>query len=496
MATGLHPKPTFSPYRRWAIGLHVFVLALVVLSVVVMVNYISQDYFLRFHTSTRTRIELSQRTLGLLHSITNRVKITLYYDTQDEQSLFSTVSDLLAEYKLQNPLISVEVVDYLRSPGLAQKVKAAYKLSGLTEKNLIIFDCEGKVKLVPGNGLASYVVEPVKAEPGTKGPRLERRPASFLGEMAFTAALLDVTSGRALNAYFLTGHGEHEMDSGDELNGYLKFAAILQQNCVQPHPLSLLGTNNVPADCNLLIIAGPRDHFSEAELEKIERYLSQGGRLLALFNFGAAGKDTGLERLLARWGVDVGHNVITDRENAIPTKEVDIIVHNYKEGKHPVVNSLLGRGLHLSLPRSVGRLKTQAEAADAPRVEEIAFSGANATGDLTHKPPFPLMVAVEKGAIRDVITERGATRIIVAGDSLLLGNLQIDSFANRDLANNAINWLLERAQLLAGVGPRPINQYRVVMTTSQMHQAQAILLGGLPGGVLVLGALVWLRRRK
>ena len=105
-------------------------------------------------------------------------------------------------------------------------------------------------------------------------------------------------------------------------------------------------------------------------------------------------------------------------------------------GKHALVNSLLGSRLHLILPRSVGQLKLRAQAADAPRVEELAFSGprASAGGDLAHKPPFPLMVAVEKGAIKDVITERGATRMVVVGDSLFLGNHQIDSAANRDFA--------------------------------------------------------------
>ncbi len=108
----------------------------------------------------------------------------------------------------------------------------------------------------------------------------------------------------------------------------------------------------------------------------------------------------------------------------------------------------------------MGQLKLQAEAADAPRVEEIAFSGPRAivAGDLVRKPPFPLMVAVEKGAIKDVITERGATRMVVVGDSLFLGNLQIDSAANRDFAAAAVNWLLERTQLLAGVGPRPMTR--------------------------------------
>ncbi len=142
MATEHPPKPSFSPYRKWGIGLHVGFLMLVVLSVVVMANYISQEYFLRFHVSTRTMIELSPRTVGLLRSITNRVKVTLYYDTEDEESLYSTVADLLGEYRLVNPRITIQTVDYIRDPALAQKVKAKYNLSAPTDKNLVIFDCE------------------------------------------------------------------------------------------------------------------------------------------------------------------------------------------------------------------------------------------------------------------------------------------------------------------------------------------------------------------
>ena len=34
------------------------------------------------------------------------------------------------------------------------------------------------------------------------------------------------------------------------------------------------------------------------------------------------------------------------------------------------------------------------------------------------------------------------------------------------------------------------------MTKTQLHQAQWVLLGALPGSVLLLGGLVWLRRRR
>jgi len=54
---------------------------------------------------------------------------------------------------------------------------------------------------------------------------------------------------------------------------------------------------------------------------------------------------------------------------------------------------------------------------------------------------------------------------------------------------------MDRVQLLQGIGPKPIGQYRVVMTKAQTQTTRWLLLAGMPGTVLFLGALVWLRRR-
>ena len=91
-----------------------------------MVNYLSRDYFLRFHVSPHSKIDLFPRTVGLLRSLTNQVKVTLYYDT-DEEGALQHCADLLSEYRLVNPRITVQTVDYMRDPGLAQTVKAKYR---------------------------------------------------------------------------------------------------------------------------------------------------------------------------------------------------------------------------------------------------------------------------------------------------------------------------------------------------------------------------------
>ncbi len=452
-----------------------------------MLNYLSSRYFQRFYLSSQTRIELSPRTISLLKSLTNDVKVTLYYDKDDQ--IFTTVAALLNEYHNINPRIHIVTVDYLRDAGGAQKIKEQYKLSSAKDKNLVIFDCDGRVKTANGDALWQY-----KPDGITKEKKSEFRPVAFMGEMMFTSMLLAVINPKPLKAYFLQGHGEHAIDSKDETTGYLKFAELLQENYIRVEPLTLLGTNAVPMDCDLLIVAGPTKPISDVELEKIDHYLQQGGRLFALFDYASVERPTGLENILADWGVNVVADIVQDPDNTL--RGTDVVVLNF--GHHSVVNPLLGSALHLILPRPVAALERRKQSADAPRVQELAFSGPRAvlSGSSARKSQqYPLAVAVEQGAVKGVVTERGTTRMIVVGDSIFLANRQIESAANRDFAGYAANWLLDRTQLLQGLGPRPVTEFRLVMTKAQLKSVQWLLLGALPGVVLLLGGLVWLRRR-
>src|SRR5436190_8902065 len=297
-----------------------------------------------------------------------------------------------------------------------------YKLGDSTnenEKNLVIFKCEGRPpKIVPGNLLAEFELEPV---PNEKEREYRRRFTWFNGEKLFTGYVLAVSSLKPYHAYYLQGHREHPI-SGDQVSGYLKFAAILQQNYVQVELLTLAGTNTVPMDCNLLIIAGPIDEIGPVELEKIAQYLDQGGRLLALFNSAAKDRQSGLAGILARrWGVIVGESEISDRAHSHNDNDIVVGV-----SQHPAVRALLGSMLYLIAPRTVTHVPDKSAAADAPKVAVLAASAVTAVlrGDPKPQPrQYPVAVAVEKGAPPGVVTERGSTRMIVVGDSFFLANV-------------------------------------------------------------------------
>jgi gliding motility-associatede transport system auxiliary component len=494
MASEPSSPPSFSRKSKWGIALNVALLLPVALAIVVMLNYLGHRYYHRFYASTNTRIELSPRTLSVLNSLTNEVQVTIYYDRED--SLYSNIAELLKEYHARNPAIKVRTVDYYRDPGAAQEVKLKYDLGATTNRNFIIFEQAGRTRIVSGTLLANYdfpLADPSKQTDPTK-PTFDKKLTTFTGEMLFTPAIYTVSNPKPLKAYFLRGHREKSFADAEDDQALFKFAGILRQNAVTNESLQLLGTNGIPADCNLLVIAGPIDPLSEQELEPIDQYLRQGGRLFALFTV-LAERKTGLEQVLAKWGVDVSQHIVKEPNNTVSGADLKLLGTSL--GAHPITKPFYDSFLHFVLPRSISRIEPPARA-DVPVVTELVFSSPEsllADSPSTAPRAYAVLVAVESNS-KSAAPERGPTRILVAGDSIFIGNQMIESAANWDFANACVNWLLERSVLLEGLGPKHVNEYRLIMTRGQMRSAEWILLGAIPGGVLLLGGLVWFRRRK
>ena len=494
--------PSFSTARRWGMGLNVVLRIAVLLALVAMVNYLAVRHFKRWPVMALNQTELSPRTIQVLRSLTNEVKVTVYFDSDDD--LFPRITSLLREYQYASPLVQVQVVDYIRDAATARVIKSRYKLAELNDRNMVIFESGGRTAQVSGSELSDYDIDDLVGQRSQ-----EVRRTHFKGEIMFTSRIYAVSNLRSPKAYFLTGHGEHSPTNSNEQVGYSKFGAVLRdENNVQIDSLSLLGGAVVPSDCNLLIIAGPTYVIPQLELDQVSKYLEQGGRLLVAFNYESLGKRLGLEKILSGWNVSVGDNVVLDTENSPTHTGKDITPATL--GSHPIVRPLLAQNsrLHLVLARTIQKAQSGAPRADDPKVEELLLTGPRSVVvtefqrgepvpmERDKRGAAPLMAVVEKGKIPGVNLERGSTRMVVLGDSIFWGNHMIDSAANRDFAAYTVNWLLGQNVLLSEIPNRPIARFKLTMTPQQMRSVRWILLLGMPGTVLVIGTLVWLRRRS
>ena len=85
-------------------------------------------------------------------------------------------------------------------------------------------------------------------------------------------------------------------------------AALVRENYT-PATLSIASTGIIPADCDLLVVAGPKSGYLEQELLAIRRYIEGGGRVLCMFD---PRFQSGLEDYLRRWGIDIGDDRVVD----------------------------------------------------------------------------------------------------------------------------------------------------------------------------------------
>ena len=477
---------SFSPTVRGAISRRVILAAVVATVCVVLANLLALQNPARIVLSQSADHSLSPLTKNVLGALTNDVRAVVLFDRQAD--LFESVKNLLTEYERMSPRLKLELIDPARDPARAEAVQHELRLPIRSPENRVIFAANDSAKAINESELSILDLS------GFMDTR-EARRTHFTGEQLFTSAIVAVTEGRQTKVGFVIGHGEHKASDTGGQWGYSKFANILQQKGLLLKEIPLAGTNSIPADCRMLIIAGPRTPYSRDELAKLREFVGTGGSLFTLFNFYSLQRPTGLEKFLADYDFEIGFNQVSDSKNEQSGQGGLLLVDDL--GSHPITKPILNSRLHLLLPRSVDIL--EAENDESPPGSILAHSSdagqsvgqiQGNKGSVEREGKIPLIAA--KLHAND---GQPPARLVVAGDSLFLGNSAIEAGANRDFASLAVNWLLEREHLLA-IAPRMVIEYRIELSPTEMTSVTWLLLLVLPGGTLGLGLLWWRRQMK
>ncbi|MCF7838203.1 MAG: GldG family protein, partial [Candidatus Marinimicrobia bacterium] len=283
--------------------------------------------YLAFHTYRRWDFSLDQaqglapKTIEVLRNLNAPVQIHILF--KPDHPTYQLVENLLAAYRAESHWIRLEHVDPDRDVARTEQLSRAFALQ---QPNVVLFESEDRRQIIPAEDLVEYDVAPWQA-----GQRPER--SLFQGEQLFTSALLAITQPRRPVVYFLQGHGEHAVDEAERRRGYSEIVRVVQRDYFEIRPLTLTGPGALPADCDVLVVAGPRTPLAPTVVEQIARFLDRNGRLLALLNHDV---DTGLESLLANWGVRVGPEQVIDPTRSPSGREM--FVTEYPP--HPITRPL------------------------------------------------------------------------------------------------------------------------------------------------------------
>lgn len=482
--------PSFSvTNRRVAAANRILSLAAAVVIVGVL-NYLAVRHPLRSKWSQYHHFTLSPSTDHILKGLTNQVDVIVYANQDDSTALHTSIDSLLKEYTYHNPRIKVRHVDYVRNRPAARKVSQTYDLADQNPSDLVIFSSGERHCIVTHQELRDYQISD-QANALLQGQN-EGRRVGFRGELLFTSALLNVTSGETVSIAYVIGHGEHDLES-EGPQGYAEFRQALEEKNFNVRSHHLINNHPLSQETSLLVIAGPRHKFLKEEVEAVDHFLQTGGRLLLLFN--AHWTDsTGLEQLILHWGVQVGRNMVKDVSQRLGN---DLVISQF--GNHPATIPLVNAkiGLLMSSPRSVDSLQTLA-AGRKLTCQSIAYTSTNGVAQseipsFRRRGPIPVMTSVE--AKEAGVSGSSGARLLVAGDSFFLSNGRILQYGNRNFTTLAVGWLTDQSHLIQGIGPQPMYEFQLTVPNREFQRLSLLMLAVFPGIIFALGLAVWLRRR-
>lgn len=442
--------------RRARYGGNALVASLAFIGILGFINYLGAQYHRRFDLTATGQYSLSQQTKQILAGLEEPVQVTIFMAPGDPGG--ERVRNLLDEYRYVSDKIEYRFVDPDRQPALARQY-------GITSYGQLVFE-QG-----------------------------DRRQETFgLDEQDITSAILKVSETEPRKVYFTTGHQERSPDQAAG-GGYSVIRDILKRDNYEIELLNLQTiTDTVPSDADAIIVAGPQVPFAAEEVQRLEEYLADGGKLMVLAD---PGVDTGLNPLLKELGLQLDNNVVVDPAQSFFGDAGTPLVTNFRF--HTITKDLGGLTVFFPLARSISRTE---DAPESVSITELVQSSSRSWGEtnLQQRPAQP-DADDPRGPLTMVAVATGPTggRVAVFGDSDLVSNSVLTqvrgSFGNPDLFRNTVNWLTESEDLIA-IGPKPPDNRQIrPLTGGQQNLLLITFAGLLPLGILLIGGMVWWNRR-
>ena len=470
-------KPRKNPTGAMRGGMYSAVVTAVVLAILIAVNVAVSALpasATEYDISASKLYSVTSNTKSVVNALTEDV--TIYWIVQADQE-DAVIEKLLNRYASLSDHIEVEK----RNPDVYPTFAEEYIDEGdAVYNNSLVVECGERSRYIPYTDIYITDADMYSYSYST----------SFDGEGAITSAIDYVTNPDQPSAYTLTGHGESELPA--------TFADSLEKENITVEELSLLNTDEIPEDADVLIVYAPQSDISEDEAEMLSDYVSGGGKLLVMAGPVQDAELTNLYSILEPYGVTPVEGVVVegDRAHYALTTPAALMPDM---ASSTITDALIEEGYYIIMPVAsgleVGTNSTSATVTSLLTTSDAAFSKLAGYDMTTYEKedgdidgPFSLAVSVEYG-------DGGG--IVWFSSSSYLNDLYnaYSSGANNDLTMNAVSSLVGESEAMA-IRSKSLNYNYLTISDSTAGLLKVLMIGVLPLAFLAAGIAVVVRRRR
>ncbi len=434
----------------------------IVIAILGMINFFANRYNKSYDSTSNKQFTLSDQTIKIAKGLQQPLVITYW----DQPTKFTAARDLLDRYKNLSPKIDVEYMD-------ADKKRTQAIAAGVKSLGTIFIDI------------------------GTK-----HQEAKSLTEEEITGAIVRALKGGERLACFVLGSGEHSIDS-TERNGFSGAKDLLEKNNYKTQTLKMLEKVEIPKECTIVTVAGPRHDYIQPEVDALKAYVEGGGHAVFMldpplkFAKEEIDDNAALTGVLADWGVTVDKDLVLDTSGVGQIFGLGPefpLVTSYES--HPIVSTMKETPTGFPIARSL-----EVKNGDHTTVEKLFSTTENsfATTNLASseikqskddkKGPLVLGAAGNYNGTGDA---KG--RFVVIGSSNWCSNSFLRFNGNRDLFLNIYNWLSSDEDLIS-IRPKEPEDRRLNMNARQVSMVFYTTVILIPLFIILAGISVWWKRR-
>jgi ABC-type uncharacterized transport system involved in gliding motility auxiliary subunit len=449
----------FFSRRSSKLGTNTTVLAVAVLAILAVLNYLGSVHHKRFDLTTEKLYTLSDQTKKTVGGLQQDVTIVRFANQADPQ-----LADLMTEYKNLSPHLKFQNIDPREKPEIAKQY-------GVTR-------------------MGDTVVAA-----GQHRQNLEPSPEGGYTEEDVTGAIIKVTRETIKMVCFVTGHGEKAL-SDETAKGYSLVDQGLKKEAYNTNSVNLVTSNGVPSDCQVLVVAGPTQAYFPQEEMMVSKYLDAGGKVLIEVD---PETDPKLGDIFQAWNIAVGPNVVVDASGAGKLFGIGPavpLVIDY--GDSPITKNLTGGMSFFALARTVSiadKAKADPQAVELLKTSQQSFTIPNLKQkEVTFDPKTDTRGPLSLGVAASRKTDDMSQRLVVIGNSAFAENQWVGLQHNGDLFFNTVDWLAQDENLIS-IRPKAATNRRITMTSAQATVLRWLDLFFLPGIVILTGITIWWKRR-
>lgn len=266
-------------------------LTAVVVAIVVVVNLIFgqlPEKYRSIDVSNSKIYEITDTSREFLKDLDTEVKFTVLAVQEETDERIRT---FLSKYASLSKHIKVEWIDPVLHPSALQDYDAS--------ENSIIVSCEETDRTTAVTFDQIVVVD--YSSYYYTGSISENE---FDGEGQLTSAVNYVTSEEEKQIYRTAGHGESTLPAN--------ITELMDKNNYTVSEWNLLMNQDIPEDCDLLLMNAPANDLTEEERDAVLSYLAGGGKMLLLLGETNTTKLPNLAAVMKEYGMEAADGYIAD----------------------------------------------------------------------------------------------------------------------------------------------------------------------------------------